>query len=215
VRHLRGNLESFFAEGSPLGERAQLGMAHGQMGSGMDSGQDSLPKTLAALRPVEGSHRLPDVVDGPTIVALGLVRDPEVEVRQRLEANIPAGGGECQGALGGDTSLVIHPRVAEIDRQGDGDLRQPTRIVEGYSQGFGLAQHRQETLQITGQMERCAQSEPEIDGLLLGGLRRWQMRENAERRLEIRHDLAAGRSRQSLVPGLSAVQQGLSPQLAA
>ena len=94
MRHLRGNLQSFFAEGSPFGERAQLGMAHGKMGPRMDGGQDRLTKTLAALRSVEGSHRLPDVVDGPTIVALGLVRDPEVEVRQRLEATIPAGRGE-------------------------------------------------------------------------------------------------------------------------
>ena len=77
MRHLLGNLEPFFAEGSSLGERAQLGMAHGKMGTGMDGGQDSLTKVLAAPRSVEGGHRLRNVVDRPTIVALGLVSDTQ------------------------------------------------------------------------------------------------------------------------------------------
>ena len=58
VRHLSSNLEPFFAEGNSLGGRAQLGMAHGKMGTGMDGGQDSLTKVLAAPRSVEGGHRL-------------------------------------------------------------------------------------------------------------------------------------------------------------
>ena len=36
-------------------------------------GQDNLTEALAALRPVEGRHGLPEAVDRPTIVALGLV----------------------------------------------------------------------------------------------------------------------------------------------
>ena len=53
-----------------------------------------MTEALAAPRPLEGRHGLPEAVDRPTIVALGLVGDAEVVVRQRLQDDLPAGRGE-------------------------------------------------------------------------------------------------------------------------
>ena len=39
--NLLGNPEPFFPEGAALGERAQLGMAPGEAGTGVHSGQDN------------------------------------------------------------------------------------------------------------------------------------------------------------------------------
>ena len=73
VSHRLGNPEPFFPEGPALGEHAQLGMAPGEPGTGEHGGQEGLTEALAAPRPVEGRHGLPEAVDRPTIVALGLV----------------------------------------------------------------------------------------------------------------------------------------------
>ena len=73
VIHRLGNPEPFVPEGTALGERAQLGMAPGEVGTGDHGGQDDLPEALVAPRPLEGRHGLPEAVDRPTIVALGLV----------------------------------------------------------------------------------------------------------------------------------------------
>ena len=109
-----GNPEPFFPEGPALGERAQLGMAPGEVGTGEHGGQDDLTEALAALRPVEGRHGLPEAVDRPTIVALGLVGEAEALVRQRLQDDLPAGRGEREGALGGGDGLVIRAHEAEM-----------------------------------------------------------------------------------------------------
>ena len=53
-----GNPEPFFPEGPALSERAQLGMAPGEPGTGEHSGQDSHTEVLAAPRPFEGRHGL-------------------------------------------------------------------------------------------------------------------------------------------------------------
>ena len=73
MRHRLGNPQSFFPEGPALSEHAQFSMARGEVGTGIHRGQISLPEALLTLRPVEGCHRLPEAVDGPMIVALGLV----------------------------------------------------------------------------------------------------------------------------------------------
>ena len=63
-------------------------------------------------------------------------------------------------------------------------------------------------------MERRAQGEPEIDGLLACVALLRQMREGTERLLEVPHGLAVGRPRHGLLPRLPAVRQGLVPHLA-
>ena len=73
VSHRLGNPQPFVPEGTALGEHAQLGMAPGEVGTGEHGGQVDLTEALAAPRPVEGRHGLPEAVDRPTIVALGPV----------------------------------------------------------------------------------------------------------------------------------------------
>src|SRR5262245_2022957 len=63
-------------------------------------------------------------------------------------------------------------------------------------------------------MERGAQGESQIDGLLLHGTCLWEVREDAERRLEVLYNLTAGRLCQGLFPCLPAVGQGLVPHFA-
>ena len=167
VTNRLGNPEPFFPEGTALGERAQLGMAPGEAGTGEHGGQENLAEALAAPRPVEGRHGLPEAVDRPTIVALGLVGYAEVVVRQRVQDDIPAGRGEREGALGGGDGLVIR---AHEDRNGMTERQRPVPADEGRrgprrgprprAEPPGYAQSRR-------RKERRAQGEPEIDGLLV------------------------------------------------
>ena len=87
------------------------------------------------------------------------------------------------------------------------------RVVEGFRESLGLTQRRQDTPRVARREERQAQGEPEIDGLLARGTRLRQMQKGAERLLEEPHGLAVGRPRQSLLPRLPAVRQGLVPHL--
>ena len=89
-------------------------MAPGEPDTGEHGGQGELTEALVAPRPVEGRHSLPVVVDRPTIVALGLVGSAEVEVRQRVQDDIPAGRGERQGALGSGDGLLIRAYEVEM-----------------------------------------------------------------------------------------------------
>jgi hypothetical protein len=114
VINFLSNPQPFFPEGPALGERAQLGMAPGKVGTGEHGGQDDLTKVLAARRPVESYHALPEAVDGSTIVALGVVGHAEALVRLRLPDKLPTGCGKCEGALGGGAGLVIRAYEAEI-----------------------------------------------------------------------------------------------------
>ena len=52
-------------------------------------GQDDLTEALVTLCPVERRHGLPEAVDRPTIVTLGLVGSAEIEVRQGVQDDIP------------------------------------------------------------------------------------------------------------------------------
>ena len=104
-----------------------------------------MAEALAAPRTVEGRHGLPEAVDRPTIVALGLVGLAEGRFASAVQDNIPTGRGERQGTLGGGDGLVIARPATEMDCQKDRDLSQPTRVIEGLRKGFGLAQGRQDT----------------------------------------------------------------------
>ena len=114
MRHRLGNPQPFVAEGAPLTEGAQFGMAPGKPGTGLHGGQDHLAKALTASHPVESRHGLPAAVDRPPIVALGLVSEAEVEVRERVQDTIPTGRSKREGALGGDDGLVIRAHEGEI-----------------------------------------------------------------------------------------------------
>src|SRR4029453_18178439 len=96
-----------FSESTALGERAQLSMALDQEGTGRHSRQGDLTKVLVAPRPPKERHGLPETVDCPTIVSLGLVGCAKVAVRQRLQGDLPVSRGDRKGALGGSDALVM------------------------------------------------------------------------------------------------------------
>ena len=102
-----GDPEPLLAKGDALGERTRLGMARGEVGMGKHGGQDELTEALIAPLPVEGGYGQPEAVDRPTIVALGMVGSADVGVRQRQQANLSVGRGECKGALGSGDGLIM------------------------------------------------------------------------------------------------------------
>src|SRR5216683_3089639 len=100
------------------------------------------------------------------IITLEVVDDTEVLVCQCVQADVPTGRREREGALAGGDGLIIGPSVVAIDRLKDEDLPQPTRIIEGRGAGFSLAEIGQDTPMVAGRQERRAQGKPEIDSLL-------------------------------------------------
>jgi hypothetical protein len=109
------NLEPFFPEDNALGERAQLGMARGEPRPGVHGGQDDLTDALVAPRLLRKRHGLPETVECPTIVALGLVGYAEGAVRPRPQDGIAAGRGKRQGALAGSDGLVMRAHGVEME----------------------------------------------------------------------------------------------------
>ena len=208
-----GNPQPFFPKGPALSERAQLGMARrrARHGSARRAGRPT--EALVAPLPVEERHGLPEVVDRPTIVALGLVGSAEVAVRQRLQDDLPAGRGEREGALAGGDGLVMRPTSVEMERQKARDLSQPTRVVEGRREGLGLAQSRQDPPQSPdgeSAVRRASRRSMACSRVSRCSGRCWK---GTECLLEVPHGLAVGRLRHSLLPSLPAVCQGLVPHL--
>jgi hypothetical protein len=167
-----------------------------------------------APRPIEGRHSLPEVGDRLTIIALDLGGHAEGLVRQRLQGALPASYGERQDALSGGEGLVIPTHEVEMDGQKARDLPQPTRVVEGCREGFGLTQSCQAAIPVARGQERRTQGESEINGLLTCVALLWQVRKDAERLLVVLYRFAVGRSCQGLLPCLPEVRQGLVPYLA-
>ena len=89
VRDCLSNPEPFFPEGPALGERAQLGMAPGEVGTGEHGGQEELTEALVAPHPLQGRYGLPEAVDRPTIVALGLVGMPRRKLASACRTTSP------------------------------------------------------------------------------------------------------------------------------
>src|SRR5437764_15350129 len=106
--------------------------------------------------------------------------------------DVPTNRGERQGALGGGDGLVIRAHDVEMGCQKNRNLSQPTRVVEGRRESLGLAQTRQDTPKVARRLERRTQGEAEIDGLLARVALLRQMREGAERLLEVSHSLTVG-----------------------
>src|SRR4029450_13924299 len=153
-------------------------MAHGQPGTGEHRGRGVLAQEIVAPCPFKGRDGLPETVARPTVVTLGNIGAAEELVRQRLQEAIPTRLSECDGTLAGGDNLVVHAPVEEILCQLDTDLSQSMRIIEGHCEDFSLAQQRQDTLATLGvarRLERIAQSQPQIDGLLAHSAGLWQM----------------------------------------
>src|SRR5437870_1930387 len=139
-------------------------MARGEPVTGDHGEQEKLAEALVASCPIERRHGLPQAVYRPTIVTLGLVGAAEGIVC--LQDNILASRGEREGALGSGNRLFMLTHLVEIVCQKEQDPSQPLRVGEGFSEGLGLTQTRQNTLKIAEREERRAQGEAEIDGLL-------------------------------------------------
>src|SRR2546425_12516733 len=110
-----GNPEPLFPKGTALIKHAQLSMTPSEVGTGEHSGQVDLTEALAAPRITEECHSLPEAVDRPSIVALGLVGLAEGLIRQCVLDDFPAGRGERQGALGSGDGLVIRTSLIEME----------------------------------------------------------------------------------------------------
>jgi hypothetical protein len=109
-----GEPEPFLPEDATLGEHPQLGMARGEVGAGVHCGHEDVTEALVAARLIKRRHDLLHAGNRPTIVALFLTGSAQVEVRQRLQAAVPTGRGEREGALGGSRGLVMRPQHAEM-----------------------------------------------------------------------------------------------------
>ena len=105
MRHRLGHLEPFVPEDTARRELPEFRMTHRAPGPGVHRGHNDLPEALVAVRAVEGHDRLCKTVDRPPIVALDVVGDTEVLVRQRLQDPILARCGQREGALGGGGRL--------------------------------------------------------------------------------------------------------------
>ena len=108
-----GNPERFFPEGIALGEHALLGIAPGEVGTGVHGRQKDMTEALAAPPPFEGRRGLSEAVDRSTIVTLGRVGCAEVVVRQCVQDDLPTSRGEHKDTLGGGDGLVIRAHGAE------------------------------------------------------------------------------------------------------
>jgi hypothetical protein len=74
-----------------------------------------LPEALPTLGTIEGRNTLPETVNGPSIVSLGLVDEAETLVCQRVQDDLLTGCSERESALGRGDGLVIRPYVAKVD----------------------------------------------------------------------------------------------------
>ena len=173
-----------------------------------------MAEALAAPRPVEGRHGLPEAVDRPTIVALGLIGYAKELVRQRVQDALPAGRGKGEGALGGGDGLVI--RAPDVEMEGQKDETCPSRRGSSRAAARASASRRAARIRSrvaeTGRSAERRASRRSMACSQCGALLR-QMRQGAERLLEIPHGLAVGRLRHGLLSRLSAVRQGLVPHL--
>jgi hypothetical protein len=109
-----GDPQPFDPKGSALGERAQLGTALAEEGTGGYCWQRDLTETFAAPRALESRHNLPEAVNRPTIVALGQVGLAEVVVWQHVQGALPADRGERKSTLGSGYGLVIRAHDVEM-----------------------------------------------------------------------------------------------------
>jgi hypothetical protein len=89
-------------------------MAPGEPGTGVYGGQEDPTEALVAPLALEGRHGLPEALDRPPKVALGIVGQAEVLVRQRLQDNLPTGCGEREGALTSGDRLSIRAHDPEM-----------------------------------------------------------------------------------------------------
>jgi hypothetical protein len=134
-------------------------------------------------------------------------------VRRNVEAEVPKGCGNGKRTLAGFDGAVLITHEPEIDRHIGGGPPKPVLIAQGFRKDGGFLQVCDDALQGSKWIKRRAQVEAEVDSLLACSARLWQMPQGTECQLEGLSGLAVGRSCQGLFPRLSAVVEGLLPDL--
>src|SRR5262245_31597648 len=183
-------------------------MAAGESNKGAHGGLVRTAEEGGAVSTVESCHGLPEIVNRPTIVALGLVGSADGLIHHRVQDNVPASRGEPESTLAGGDGLIIRAHQVELVCEKARDPSEPTRVVASYRERLGLGPARSQAHQLTKRSERRAENELEIYGLLAYVTLLRQMRKGAEHLFEIPHSLAVGRLHQDLLPRLPAVHQG-------
>src|SRR5262245_35364290 len=106
MRRRLGNLEPLFPQDMAHRERAKLGMAPGEPGTGAH-GWEEEAEALTTPCAVEDRHRVTKAVDRPPIVALSPVCLAPALLRPRLQNDVSTAHGEREGTLTGGDGLVI------------------------------------------------------------------------------------------------------------
>ena len=135
-----GDLEPVFGHGAPRRERAQLGVAPTQPGSGGRRDAAIGAKACSEQIPLEGCHIPPQTLDGPCIVSRVVIGPTQDEMRPGLEADMPERAGQGQRTLAGDDGavhLACHP---VIGAQVGVDPPEPQGIAQRLGEGLGAAQ---------------------------------------------------------------------------
>ena len=208
MRSRLGNPQPFVPKGPALGERTQLGMAHGKTHGRTPQGRNGRPKCRSRAPSKDARSALDS--RSPADNRPGYDRPCPGSSSPGPAGPPPAGRRNCQSALGGGDGLVMLAQVAETVRQEERD--RPIRRGSSRTAARASASRKYARIRPRSPDEgRIAQGEPEIDSLpaRIAVLR--QMREGTERLLEIPHSLTVDRPRHGLLPRLSAVRQRLSP----
>src|SRR5439155_12901240 len=92
-----------------------------------------------------------------------------------------------------------------------GDPPEPTAVVEGRGQSFRFAQVGGDALAFSERMQRTAQGDPDIDGLLARLVRERKVLQSLERLFQKRHSFPVGRLGVDFGARLPAVGDGLLP----
>src|SRR4029453_7563104 len=147
----------------------------------------------------------------PLIVAQGVIDMAQAHLCLRQEGEVPEGGGEVKGALGGCecAGIVAHPQ--QRVRHLDGDVSQPTLVVKGGSKRFGFAQVHEALSVLSEHKEGGGEGVPQAESLLLCLTPIGQMLEGDQRLLKISYGLAVRRARYGSSPSLPAIEEGFVP----
>src|SRR5215813_15033263 len=101
------------------------------------------------------------------MVAQGVIGMAQAHLRLRQEEEVPEGGGEGKGALGGCEGAGIVAHHQQRVRYQDGEVSQPTLVAKGGSKRFGFAQVDEDLSMLSEHKEGKVKVVPQVESLLL------------------------------------------------
>src|SRR5262245_9034650 len=125
-----------------------------------------LAKAFIVQLALEALRRFREELDCPTIVAQGPVGEGEAVSRLDLEREVSQGAGDGEGSLArvDGTGRVAHRQ--SISALVDRDPSQPPCVFQRTGEALGFLQTRIHPCALSERVERVAQVEAEIDGLV-------------------------------------------------